>query len=179
MVDRSRTVPRVLLPALLLSVALIGACGHGPGPATGTGTAASSPAAAARPAASAPSPAPGPHPERWIDLAAGECLSAAPPTDPGVVMVTVVDCATPHAAEVYQRAPVEVNAAVADVANRRCAEGLADYTGTPVDAGDYAMSYLIDSRQDRTSANPLPSTVICLLQAPDGAALTGSARGPR
>jgi hypothetical protein len=37
------------------------------------------------------------------------------------------------------------------------------------------MTYLIDSNQDRTSNNPLPSTVICLLQAADGGPLTGSA----
>jgi hypothetical protein len=38
------------------------------------------------------------------------------------------------------------------------------------------MTYLIDSNQDRTSANPLPSTVICLLAASNGGPLTGSAR---
>ena len=38
------------------------------------------------------------------------------------------------------------------------------------------MTYLIDSNQDRTSNNPLPSTVICLLQSANGHPLTGSAR---
>jgi hypothetical protein len=38
------------------------------------------------------------------------------------------------------------------------------------------VSYLIDSNQDRTSNDPLPSTVICLLQAANGGPLTGSAR---
>ncbi|MDT5014658.1 MAG: hypothetical protein QOD39_818, partial [Mycobacterium sp.] len=36
--------------------------------------------------------------------------------------------------------------------------------------------YLIDSTQDRTVANPLPSTVICLLQATNSQPLTASAR---
>ncbi|MHA3020924.1 hypothetical protein ACXPWS_11740 [Mycobacterium sp. BMJ-28] len=41
---------------------------------------------------------------------------------------------------------------------------------------DFTISYLIDSNQDRTAANPLPSTVICLLQAAGGAPLSTSAR---
>jgi hypothetical protein len=68
-----------------------------------------------------------------------------------------------------------VNAAIADVADSQCAAGVADYTGRP--GGEaFTVTYLIDSNQDRTSANPLPSTVICLLQARDGRQLTGSAR---
>ena len=42
--------------------------------------------------------------------------------------------------------------------------------------GSYAVTYLIDSNQDRTSNNPLPSTVICLLQSANVHPLTGSAR---
>jgi hypothetical protein len=38
------------------------------------------------------------------------------------------------------------------------------------------VTYLIDSGQDRTSNNPLPSTVICLLQSASGQPLTESAR---
>lgn len=110
--------------------------------------------------------------KKWIDLQVGDCLTDPPPVDPGVVMVSVVDCAIPHAAEVYLRTDVEVNAAVADVADRDCSAGLTQYTG----GGPFAMTYLIDSNQDRTSANPLPSTVICLLQASNGGPLTGSAR---
>jgi hypothetical protein len=109
--------------------------------------------------------------QKWIDLQVGECLADPPPTDPGVVTVSVVDCAIPHSAEVYLRADVQVNAAIADVADRDCGTGLAQYTG----GGPFAMTYLIDSNQDRTSANPLPSTVICLLQASNGGPLTGSA----
>jgi len=113
----------------------------------------------------------GPQIKKWIDLQVGDCLADPPPVDPGVVMVSVVDCAIPHAAEVYLRADVEVNAAVADVADRQCTAGLTQYTG----GGPFAMTYLIDSNQDRTSADPLPSTVICLLQASNGGPLTGSA----
>lgn len=65
-----------------------------------------------------------------------------------------------------------VNKAVSDVGNRECNSGLTKYSG-----GDpYMISYLIDSDQDRTSNNPYPSTVICLLQGTNGQTLTGSAR---
>jgi hypothetical protein len=106
----------------------------------------------------------------------GDCLADPPPSDPSVVNVSVVDCALTHAAEVYQRSNVQVNAAVADVADRECDTGFARYTGQSVGGGPLVVTYLIDSNQDRTSADPLPSTVICLLQASNGGPLTGSAR---
>lgn len=114
--------------------------------------------------------------EKWIDLQVGDCLAELPPTDPSVVTVTVVDCASPHAAEVYLRGPMAVNAAVADVANRECAAGFSQYTGRSVDGNSFAVTYLIDSNQDRTSDNPAPSTVICLLHAANGQPLAQSAR---
>ena len=106
----------------------------------------------------------------------GDCLADSPPSDPGVVTVSVVDCANAHAAEVFLRTDVEVNAAVADVADQKCGAGFTQYTGQPTRGGPLTVTYLIDSNQDRTSADPLPSTVICLLQSPKGAQLTGSAR---
>ena len=90
--------------------------------------------------------------------------------------VSVVDCAIPHSAEVYLRTDVEVNAAIADVADRECGAGFTQYTGQSVAGSPFVVTYLIDSNQDRTSANPLPSTVICLLQESNGGPLTGSAR---
>lgn len=93
-----------------------------------------------------------------------------------VVTVVIVDCAVPHAAEAYSRAPVAVNAAIADVADRECAAGFNRYTGRTVVASPYTITYLIDSNQDRTTNNPRPSTVICLLRAANGGPLTGSAR---
>ena len=122
----------------------------------------------------APPPTQGPRVEKWVDLQVGECLADPPPSDPSVVTVAVVDCGSAHAAEVYLRAAVEVNAALDDVANRQCGTGLAQYTGRS--ASPYATTYLIDSEQDRTSNNPMPSTVICLLQDANGGPLTGSAR---
>ncbi|WP_396926844.1 hypothetical protein [Mycolicibacterium sp.] len=113
---------------------------------------------------------------KWVDLDAGDCLTDPPPSDPAVVMVGVVGCARPHLAEAYLRAPIPVNAALDDVARRECATGLAHYTGADSAAGRYTTTYLIDSVQDRTSDNPYPSTVICLLQPADGQPLTGSAR---
>ncbi len=113
--------------------------------------------------------------KKWVDLDVGDCLADPPPTDPGVASVATVDCSQAHAAEVYLRAPVRVDAAIAGVADRVCTAGLSDYTGRS--PGSFSMIYLIDSNQDRTSDNPLPSTVICLLSAADGRPLTSTARG--
>jgi hypothetical protein len=113
--------------------------------------------------------------EKWIDLQVGDCVADLPPADLSRVTVTVIDCATAHLAEVYLRAPMAVDAAIANVANRDCATGFAPYTGQSVDGSPFSITYLIDSNQDRTGANPTPSTVICLLQAANGRPLTGSA----
>jgi hypothetical protein len=118
----------------------------------------------------------GPDTHKWVDLQVGDCIAEVPAIDLGEVSVSLRDCATAHAAEVYLRAPVEVNAAIADVANRVCSAGVPDYTGQAVDGSPYSVTYLIDSGQDRTANNPLPSTVICLLQSASGQPLTASAR---
>jgi hypothetical protein len=112
----------------------------------------------------------------WYDLGIGDCLADPPPVDPTAVAVTAVDCSSPHRAEVYLRAPMAVNTAVADVVDRTCSRGLTEYTGHTVADGTYATTYLIDSNQNRTSSNPTPSTVICLLEAPGGGPLVSSAR---
>lgn len=113
---------------------------------------------------------------KWFALQPGDCLAGPPPTDPAVVEVTVVDCATPHLAEVFLRAAIPVNAAVSDTGNGQCDEGFQQYTGVPLAGSGYTLAYLIDSEQDRTDNNPYPSTVICLLQGATGQPLTGSAR---
>ncbi|WP_406815141.1 hypothetical protein [Mycobacterium sp. M23085] len=118
---------------------------------------------------------PGSHTEKWIELQTGQCVADLPPADGSRVNVTVVDCATAHLAEVYLRAPMAVDTAIATVANRDCAAGFAPYTGQSVDGSRFSITYLIDSNQDRTGANPTPSTVICLLQSANGQPLTGSA----
>jgi hypothetical protein len=117
-----------------------------------------------------------PDTHKWVDLQVGDCIAEVPAVDLGEVSVSIVDCAAAHAAEVYLRTPVEVNAAIADVAGRVCSAGVPDYTSRPVDGSPYSVTYLIDSGQDRTANNPLPSTVICLLQSANGQALTASAR---
>ena len=163
----------VALAALVLT-----ACSGGAG---SSGTTSTSPAsttsaqAAVTTTVAAPPTQQGARMEKWIDLQVGECLADPPPTDPGVVTVSVVDCAAAHAAEVYLLVNVEVNAAIADVADRECGAGLTRYTGQSV-GNPFVVTYLIDSNQDRTSANPLPSTVICVLTASNGGQLTGSAR---
>ena len=161
------------------ALALLTACGSSSsdGPATSAAATASPPApVTTTTAVAAPSTAQGPQTQKWIELQAGDCLADPPPSDPSVVTVSVVDCAIPHAAEVYLRADVAVDAAIADVADQQCDAGFSQYTGQPVGGGPLGVTYLIDSNQDRTSANPLPSTVICLIQASNGGPLTGSAR---
>ena len=116
------------------------------------------------------------HNVKWIDLQVGDCVADLPPIDLSRVTVTSVDCGTPHLAEVYLRGPLAVDKAVAIVANKDCNEGFAPYTGRPVDGSPFSITYLIDSNQDRTGADPTPSTVICLLQSANGQPLTGSAR---
>ncbi|MCV7091121.1 hypothetical protein [Mycobacterium interjectum] len=113
---------------------------------------------------------------KWIDLQVGQCVADLPPADLSRVTVTVVDCATAHLAEVYLRAPMAVDTAVAKVATNDCNAGFAPYTGRSVDGSPFSITFLIDSNQDRTGANPTPSTVICLLQSANGQQLTGSAR---
>ena len=132
-------------------------------------------AAGAMVTATAASAPPGSRIVKWIDLQVGDCVADLPPADLSRVTVTVVDCATAHLAEVYLRAPMAVNSAVADVANLDCAAGFAPYTGHAIAGTPLSITYLIDSNQDRTGANPTPSTVICLLQGANGQALTGSA----
>lgn len=158
-----------------LTVLVAPACGM-PRSAPGRESGTRPPTPAAAPAVTTTPTVAATRSKKWIDLAVGDCLADPPPTDPSVLTVTVVDCTAPHHAEVYLRAPVAVDAAVADVANARCARGFARYTGrSPRDSPD-TFTYLIDSNQDRTTANPTPSTVICLLQGDDGQTLTGSAR---
>jgi hypothetical protein len=127
-------------------------------------------------AASTVAPPPAPRTANWTTLEAGDCLAEAPPTDPAVVMVTLVDCAQPHLAETYLRAPIPVDAALDGTASTQCEVGFMEYTGGPSAGSPYVVTYLIDSDQDRTFNNPLPSTVICLLQDAQGQSLTGSAR---
>jgi hypothetical protein len=165
------------LGACLAALALLTACDAGKGNSGATTTSgASATSAPAAVTTTTTVAAQGPRTEKWIDLQVGDCLADPPPSDPSVVTVSVVDCALAHAAEVYLRADVEVNAAIADKADQQCGAGFTRYTGQAVGGGPFVVSYLIDSNQDRTSANPLPSTVICLLQASNGGPLTGSAR---
>jgi hypothetical protein len=176
-----RSVPVLWgLAAALTASALLPGCeanGVTSGMSSSATTTMTSATAATTPAAIAVPPAArGPRTKKWIDLEVGDCLADPPPTDPSIVTVTIVDCATAHAAEVYLRAAVKVNAAIADVADRECVAGVSQYTGRVLGGSPFVVTYLIDSNQDRTSANPTPSTVICLIQAANGQALTESAR---
>jgi hypothetical protein len=126
--------------------------------------------------AAAPKAPPGPQTKNWFDLQVGDCVTEIPAIEDGVVSATVVDCATPHQAEVYLLAPLAVDTAVDRVAGDKCASGFVDYTGDAFNDSPYTVSYLIDSRQDRTANNPTPSTAICFLEDAHGGPLTTSAR---
>ena len=123
---------------------------------------------------------PAPATKTWVDLEVGECITEVPRVDLGEVSVTLVDCAAPHRAEMYFRAGIPVNAALDDVADQECGAAFPAYTGQPLGDGPLAMTYLIDSNQDRTvidpTTGPAPSNVICLLEDANGLPLTGSAR---
>ena len=169
--------PAVALKALsvLGALALFSGCARtptatSPAPASPTTSTASSSATAA-----APTTAP-PRPQTWTALQPGDCLAEPPPADPAVVTVTVVDCAGPHLAETFLRVGIPVDSALSDTAGSQCEAGFLAYTGRASAGSGYTISYLIDSDQDRTSNNPLPSTVICLLQSAAGTAVSGSAR---
>lgn len=145
--------------------------------ASSSGTSGTSSNNAGNSTAESPTTTQAPSIKKWIDLQAGDCLADIPPADPAVVEVTVVDCSQPHMAETFLRAPIPVDAALDGTANTQCQAGLAEYVGSASPGNPYTVGYLIDSDQDRTGNNPLPSTVICLLQSAGGQSLTGSARG--
>lgn len=136
----------------------------------------------ASPATGPPAPphAPTASAKKWIDLNVGDCLAEPPPTDPSVVTVAIVDCATSHMSEVFYRGALTVNAAVPEVANPACSAQFPRYTGRAVEGSGLAVTYLVDSNQDRTTIDPTtgpaPSTVICLLADANGGPLTASAR---
>lgn len=164
--------------AIPLAVLVVSGCGASHPAPTDTTTADTTTANATattttEAAVVSPTAAPA-RPARWVDLQAGDCLADPPPEDPSVVYVTVVDCATPHSAQVFHRGGLRVNAALADIARTECDAGLTTFTGQGA-SGRYAVTFLIDSRQDRTDNNPIPSDVICVLTDPGGAKLTGSA----
>lgn len=121
-------------------------------------------------------PAPPTQTKSWFDLEVGDCVTEIPAIDMGAVTADVVDCATPHLAEVYLLAPLAVNTAIDQVASEKCAAGFVAYTGQPFNGSPFLVTYLIDSNQDRTANNPTPSTAICFLKAADGGPLTESAR---
>ena len=170
------------IPALcgLCASAVLASCAtngtHAGTPSSPAPTAPTGAAATAVTAVPATPAVPGSRTEKWIDLKVGECVTNLPPPDLSRVTVTIVDCATAHLAEVYLRAPMAVDTAIANVANRDCAAGFSSYTGQSIDGSPYSVTYLIDSNMDRTGATPMPSTVICLLQGANGQPLTGSLR---
>jgi hypothetical protein len=163
---------RVRLCAALTALALLPSCGSSK-PSEPSSSPASPSSTTGTPVAAPP---PTPSTKNWFDLQVGDCVTEIPAIDTGVVTTTVVDCDTPHQAEIYLLAPLAVDTAVYQVAHEKCAEGFVSYTGQSFVGGPYAVTYLIDSNQDRTADNPTPSTAICLIQHANGAPLAGSLR---
>jgi hypothetical protein len=156
---------------------MLPSCGSGGHPSADTSTSTTTVASTTtNPTVAAPVTTQGPQTKNWFDLKVGDCVTEIPAIDVGAVTATLVDCATAHQAEVYLLAPLAVDTAIADVAQQKCNEGFAPYTGQGVAGSRYAVTYLIDSNQDRTADNPTPSTAICFLEAANGGPLTGSAR---
>ena len=164
------------LCALLSTIVLLPSCRAGGPTSTQTFTSTSAASTTTTTAVAAPATTQGPRTKDWFELEVGDCLTEIPAIDLGAVTATLVDCATPHQAEVYLLAPLAVNTAIADVANQKCVEGFSAYTGQSTVGSPFTVTYLIDSNQDRTSNNPTPSTAICFLQAVNGNPLTESAR---
>ena len=169
------------LTTSLIAVAILTACGADsvdPGPTSMNPPAANTTSTAT--AAAAPPSTPDPLIKTWVDLEVGDCIADVPRVELGEVSVTLVDCATPHTAEMYFRAGIPVNAALDDVADQECGAAFPKYTGQSLGDGPVAITYLIDSNQDRTvidpTTGPAPSNVICLLADANGEQLTGSAR---
>jgi hypothetical protein len=166
------------LTTSLIAVAVLSACGADTEDQATTST--SPTAATTTSTIAAPLTTPAALTKTWVDLDVGDCITDIPRVDLGEVSVTLVDCATPHRAEVFFRAGIPVNAAIDDVANQECGGQFPRYTGQSLSGGPLAMTYLIDSNQDRTvidpTTGPSPSNVICLLEAAAGGPLTGSAR---
>lgn len=156
--------------ALVTTVYLTGCAAKKPTESADSSTSATASGTSASPAPTQP------RTEMWIALKPGDCLAEPPSTDPAVVTVPLIDCSQPHAAETFLRAPIPVDAALEGTANTQCEAGFVEYTGRASAGSPYTFTYLIDSHQDRTDNNPLPSTVICLLQSAQGQPLTGSAR---
>jgi len=140
-----RILKRMLpcLSASMTALALVSACGSNGGSGKTSGPAPATtppPSAAPAPTVAAPPMTLGPETHKWVDLKVGDCMAAVPAVDLGEVTVALVDCAAPHAAEVYLRAPIPVNAAVTEVANRECVAGLPDYTGRSFDESPYSVT---------------------------------------
>ena len=114
-----------------------------------------------------PAPAPaGPQTKNWFDLKAGDCLTEIPAVDTGAVDNHGRRLRDAASGGGLSARAVAVNTAINQVAMEKCAKGFVDYTGQPFVGGPFAVTYLIDSNQDRTANNPTPSTAICFLPTP-------------
>jgi Septum formation len=113
-------------------------------------------------------------------LQAGDCFQA-PRNDQDVGEVRVVRCTTPHDVEVFAIVAAPGGAtypgdkALGRVADTRCGARFGAYVGTAVDDSSLDYSSFLPTRQGWEQGQD--RTIVCVLEDPDGAKLTGSMRG--
>lgn len=112
---------------------------------------------------------------QWHTLMAGQCLAELPT---GTFVTTqTVECAGPHAAEVFfagRADPLRPS-----TAEERCLNGFASYTGSAIEGSGYDITWIESEPDPQAGGGPQigdfhADLVVCLLFNPAGAPLTGS-----
>ena len=115
----------------------------------------------------------GPITRQWHDLMSAHCLPVLPTGS--FVSVETVDCATPHAAEVFFAGRADPLRPT--VAEERCLNAFPGYTGIPFDGSGYEITW-IESEPNPSGEIQLgdfnADVVVCLLSDATGNPLTGS-----
>jgi hypothetical protein len=175
----SRQIRTALIPLVVLAGCSQHPATEAPSPSS-TSTASRTATPNAPPTVAAPT-AQSPRTEKWVDLHVGDCVAEVPPVDLGAVTVDVVDCSTPHQAEVYLLAPIAVNAAITDVANQACSAGVTPYTGNPPAPSPWPTSLIRGRTGPPTIRSPAPSSACSKrpTSAPRPDLRTSSAKGVR
>lgn len=90
-------------------------------------------------------------------------------------LVTIADCAAPHAGEAYAKVPAALaglsTAQTGTVATQQCAGAFVEFVGKPYERSELDMYYVV--LENRAVAN---GNVLCLVGMP-GTRLTGTMRG--
>lgn len=114
-----------------------------------------------------------------LDLEVGQCLTDTT-SDDQVSSVPVVDCAEPHAGEIYALPQLPDGdfpgeQVISDQADQMCAgQAFQDYVGLPYQDSDIYYSTLVPSTETWDDGD---REIVCILAAQDGSSSTGSLRG--